>query len=165
MARRVNPFRAPCQGSNAPDRRFARSGEDGRFEVHALRRAMRVRPNGRVEPEAIVSLIQSRTVAADSGIEPRRVRWSPDGGSLFYVMPWVQGETLQERIHREKQLSIEDALGRILAEAVPVHTLMSTDFIDVPNGRQLRCRRGQVWLRDGVRSVPRLSRPGRRLAM
>lgn len=38
-----------------------------------------------------------------------------------------------------------------LAEAVPVHTLMSTDFIDVPNGRQLRCRRGQVWLRDGVR--------------
>ncbi len=39
--------------------------EGGSFEVHALRRAMRVRPNGRVEPEAIVSLLQSRVVGAD----------------------------------------------------------------------------------------------------
>lgn len=39
--------------------------EPGSFEVHALRRAMRARPNGRVEPEAIVSLTQSRQVRAD----------------------------------------------------------------------------------------------------
>jgi hypothetical protein len=39
--------------------------EPGSFEVHALRRAMRARPNGQVEPEAIVSLVQSRTVDAD----------------------------------------------------------------------------------------------------
>jgi Subtilase family len=47
--------------------RFRRSLglEPGPFEVHALRRAMRARPNGQVEPEAIVSLVQSRTTAPD----------------------------------------------------------------------------------------------------
>jgi eukaryotic-like serine/threonine-protein kinase len=44
------------------------------------------------------------------------------GGSLFYVMPWVQGETLQERIHREKQLSIEDALAITTAVADALQT-------------------------------------------
>ena len=38
---------------------------DGPFEVHALRRAMRARPNGRVEPEVIVSLTQSQQIPAD----------------------------------------------------------------------------------------------------
>ncbi|MGK2935881.1 MAG: protein kinase domain-containing protein [Gemmatimonadaceae bacterium] len=31
-------------------------------------------------------------------------------GSVFYVMPFVQGETLRERITRERQLPIEDAV-------------------------------------------------------
>jgi eukaryotic-like serine/threonine-protein kinase len=31
-------------------------------------------------------------------------------GSLFYVMPYVEGETLEQRLDREKQLSIEEAL-------------------------------------------------------
>jgi serine/threonine-protein kinase len=31
-------------------------------------------------------------------------------GFLFYVMPYVEGETLQERIDREKQLPVDDAL-------------------------------------------------------
>lgn len=32
------------------------------------------------------------------------------GGLLFYVMPFVEGETLRARLHREKQLSIDEAL-------------------------------------------------------
>jgi serine/threonine protein kinase len=35
---------------------------------------------------------------------------------LFYVMPYVEGETLRGRIDREKQLSIEDAID--LAKAI-----------------------------------------------
>src|SRR3989442_3264660 len=37
------------------------------------------------------------------------------GGFLYYVMPYVEGESLRERLEREKQLSLEDAL-RIAAQ-------------------------------------------------
>jgi serine/threonine protein kinase len=36
-------------------------------------------------------------------------------GFLYYVMPYVEGESLRERLEREKQLPLEDAL-RIAAE-------------------------------------------------
>ncbi len=39
--------------------------DPGAIEVHTLRRAMRARPNGRVDPEVIVSLTQSRRTPAD----------------------------------------------------------------------------------------------------
>ena len=32
------------------------------------------------------------------------------GGLLYYVMPYVEGESLRNRLQREKQLSVEDAL-------------------------------------------------------
>ena len=32
-------------------------------------------------------------------------------GFLFYVMPYVKGESLRDRLNREKQLPIDDALG------------------------------------------------------
>ena len=37
------------------------------------------------------------------------------GGSVYYVMPFAEGETLRDRLDREKQLPLEDAL-RIAAE-------------------------------------------------
>src|SRR3989454_12109648 len=37
------------------------------------------------------------------------------GGVLYYVMPYVQGETLRTRLTREKQLPLDDAL-QIAAE-------------------------------------------------
>ena len=41
-------------------------------------------------------------------------------GFLFYVMPLVEGESLRDRLDREKQLSIDDALGiaREVADAL-----------------------------------------------
>lgn len=41
-------------------------------------------------------------------------------GSLFYVMPYVEGETLQERIDRDKQLPVEEAvaIARAVADAL-----------------------------------------------
>ncbi len=32
------------------------------------------------------------------------------GGLVFYVMPYVEGESLRDRLHREKQLPVEDAV-------------------------------------------------------
>src|SRR5437879_13455213 len=32
-------------------------------------------------------------------------------GFLFYVMPYIKGESLRQKLEREKQLSIEEALG------------------------------------------------------
>jgi serine/threonine-protein kinase len=42
------------------------------------------------------------------------------GGVLYYVMPYVDGESLRERVHREGQLPVDDALrlGREVAEAL-----------------------------------------------
>src|SRR2546429_1493279 len=37
------------------------------------------------------------------------------GGLLYYVMPYVEGETLLDRLHREKQLSVEETI-RITCE-------------------------------------------------
>ncbi len=41
-------------------------------------------------------------------------------GLLYYVMPYVEGETLGQRIRREKQLAIDDALqiSREVADAL-----------------------------------------------
>ncbi len=42
------------------------------------------------------------------------------GGFLYYVMPYVEGESLRDRLHREKQLPVEDALqiAREVADAL-----------------------------------------------
>jgi eukaryotic-like serine/threonine-protein kinase len=39
---------------------------------------------------------------------------------LYYVMPYLKGETLRDRMHREKQLSVHDAcgIGREIADAL-----------------------------------------------
>ena len=33
-------------------------------------------------------------------------------GLVFYVMPYVEGESLRDRLTREKQLAVEDEIGR-----------------------------------------------------
>ena len=41
---------------------------------------------------------------------------------LFYVMPYIEGETLRERIDRDKQLPVDEALGIATAVAHALHT-------------------------------------------
>ncbi len=45
-------------------------------------------------------------------------------GFLFYVMPYVEGETLHERIDREKQLPVDEAVR--IAKAVAPHSRLPT---------------------------------------
>jgi serine/threonine-protein kinase len=42
-------------------------------------------------------------------------------GLLFYVMPFVEGESLRDRLHREKQLPIEDAVMLVHEAADALH--------------------------------------------
>jgi TolB-like protein len=42
-------------------------------------------------------------------------------GLLFYVMPFVEGESLRDRLHREKQLPIEDAVMLVREAADALH--------------------------------------------
>ena len=43
-------------------------------------------------------------------------------GFLFYVMPYVEGETLRDRIDREKQLPVDEAVGIATAVATALQT-------------------------------------------
>ncbi|MEL6984879.1 MAG: hypothetical protein AAFO29_20790, partial [Actinomycetota bacterium] len=56
-------FEDACEASGPFRRRLGLA--EGDFEVDGLRRAMRARPNGRVEPEVIVSLTQERPATDD----------------------------------------------------------------------------------------------------
>src|SRR5690242_11733049 len=38
-------------------------------------------------------------------------------GQLYYVMPWVEGETLRARLDREKQLPVDEAVRTAVAIA------------------------------------------------
>src|SRR6185503_1651003 len=49
----------------------------------------------------ILTLIDSGSVPAPAGT----------GGFLYYVLPYVEGESLRARLQREGQLSIADTLG------------------------------------------------------
>ena len=37
--------------------------------------------------------------------------WGWAGGSLYYTMPYVEGETLRDRLHRIRQLPLDEAIG------------------------------------------------------
>ncbi len=68
------------------------------------------------------------------------------GGFLYYVMPFVEGESLRERLDREKQLPVADAL-RIAAEVASaldyahrhgvIHRDIKPENVLLPDGRAL----------------------------
>jgi len=41
---------------------------------------------------------------------------------LYYVMPYIEGETLRDRLDRERQLPVDEALGIATAVANALHT-------------------------------------------
>jgi hypothetical protein len=68
---------------------------------------------------------------------------------LFYVMPYVEGETLRERIDREKQLPVDEALGIATAVAAALHTAHEQGVVhrDIKPGNILMSR-GQPLVAD-----------------
>jgi serine/threonine-protein kinase len=63
-------------------------------------------------------------------------------GHLFYVMPYVEGETLRERIDRDKQLPIDEALGIATAVANALQTAHDAGVVhrDIKPGNILLSR-------------------------
>jgi serine/threonine-protein kinase len=64
-------------------------------------------------------------------------------GMLFYVMPYIEGETLADRLRREKQLSIEDAV-RIASE-----TAAALDYAHRHNVVHRDIKPANILLQDG----------------
>ena len=71
------------------------------------------------------------------------------GGFLFYVMPYVEGETLRDRIDRDRQLPVDEALGIATAVANALHTAHEQGVVhrDIKPGNILMSR-GQPLVAD-----------------
>jgi serine/threonine-protein kinase len=50
-------------------------------------------------------------------------------GFLFYVMPWIAGESLRQRLEREHQLPIDEALRLTLQVAAALHHAHARDLV------------------------------------
>jgi serine/threonine-protein kinase len=78
-----------------------------------------------LHPELAVSLGDDRFQARDQARRPAPAPPHPDGlrlrriqGRFWFTMPYVEGESLRDRLRRERQLPLEDAL-RIAQQAAP----------------------------------------------
>jgi len=63
-------------------------------------------------------------------------------GFLFYVMPYIEGETLRDKLDRERQLAVDEALGIATAVANALHTAHEAGVIhrDIKPGNILLSR-------------------------
>ena len=71
-------------------------------------------------------------------------------GFLFYVMPHIDGESLRERIDREKQLSVDDgvAITRKVADALDYAHEHGVVHRDIKPGNILLSERGEPLIAD-----------------
>jgi len=74
--------------------------EDLGFALGAERFLAEIKTTAKLQHPHILPLLDSGSTAAEG----------EKGGLLYYVMPYVAGESLRDRLSREKQLPIEDAL-------------------------------------------------------
>ena len=67
-------------------------------------------------------------------------------GTLYYVMPFVEGETLRDRLNREQQLAVDDAvrITREAAEGWPTRTSAAW-CIATSSPRTSCCRTATPW--------------------
>jgi serine/threonine protein kinase len=78
------------------------------------------------------------------------------GGFPFYAMPYIEGETLRDRIDREKQLPVDEALGIVTAVAAALQTAHEQGVVhrDIKPGNILLSR-GEPLVADfGIALAP-----------
>jgi serine/threonine-protein kinase len=79
------------------------------------------------------------------------------GGMVFYVMPYVEGDTLRDRITSEKQLPVGDAvrIAREVADALDYAHRHGVVHRDIKPGNVLLTPQGQVKVADfGIAANP-----------
>ena len=87
------------------------------------------------------------------------------GEFLYYVMPFVEGESLRDRMNREKQLSLDEAIRLTIQVAGALSYAHSRGFVhrDIKPENVLLDPLGDVKLMDFglARPVERIERPSR----
>src|SRR5688572_12890662 len=90
-------------------------------------------------------------------------------GSVFYVMPYVEGESLRDRLNRERQLPVEDALriAREVADALDyahrhgvIHRDVKPENIMLHDGRALVADFGIALAVSGSEGGTRMTETG-----
>jgi serine/threonine protein kinase/tetratricopeptide (TPR) repeat protein len=86
------------------------------------------------------------------------------GGVLFYVMPYVQGESLRQKLRREKQLSVEDALRITGQVAAALHYAHSQHLVhrDI-KPENILLHEGEAMVADFGIALAASAAPGERL--
>jgi eukaryotic-like serine/threonine-protein kinase len=72
-----------------------------------------IRTTARLQHPNILPLLDSGLVGQDASAESARPGQTPApaaGGTPFYVMPYIAGESLRHRLNREQQLPLDDAI-------------------------------------------------------
>jgi eukaryotic-like serine/threonine-protein kinase len=87
------------------------------------------------------------------------------GDLLYYVMPYVEGESLRERVHREGRLPVEEAVAilREVADALAFAHAAGVVHRDIKPGNILLQGGHAVLMDFGVARALREARDGRRL--
>jgi predicted Ser/Thr protein kinase len=72
------------------------------------------------------------------------------GGTLYFVMPYIEGESLRERLNREKRLSTAEAVRIASAVAGALHYAHGQGVIhrDIKPENIMLARDGHVWIVD-----------------
>jgi serine/threonine-protein kinase len=78
--------------------------------------------------------------------------WGWAGGSLYYTMPCVEGETLRQRIHRDHQLPLADAIAitRDVAQALDYAHAQQIIHRDIKPANILLCSAGALVADFGI---------------
>jgi len=107
-----------------------------------------IKTTANLQHSNILPLFDSGRTGTEPGPEGR-VRHRPDGRTdefLYYVMPYIEGETLRDKLDRETQLGIEDAvkITNEVAEALDyahgqnvIHRDIKPENILLHNGRPI----------------------------
>ena len=148
MSDAVSRLNAALEGRYAIERELGEGGmatvylaDDLKHERKVALKVLRRELAAVVGAERFLAEIKTTANLTHPHILPLHDSGEADG-FLFYVMPYIEGETLRERIDRERQLPVDEALGIATAVANALHTAHEQGIVhrDIKPGNILPSR-------------------------